>query len=111
NANIGVAKSLYFPSISLTGLFGSVSTTTGEFLKSPSRTWSVAADLTGPIFTFGAISGQVRSAEAAQQEAMFFYRSTVLNAFRDTNDALIGSLKKREEADAQARRVKALSDY
>jgi len=111
NANIGVAKSLYFPSISLTGLFGSVSTTTSDFLKAPSKTWSIAADLTGPIFTFGAISGQVRSAEAAQQEAVFFYRSTVLNAFRETNDALIGSLKKREEAEAQARRVKALRDY
>ena len=111
NANIGVAKSLYFPSISLTGLFGSVSTTTGEFLKAPSKTWSIAADLAGPIFTFGSISGQVRSAEAAQQEAMFFYRSTVLNAFRDTNDALIGSIKKKEEAEAQARRVRALRDY
>jgi len=111
NANIGVAKSLYFPSISLTGLFGSVSTTTGNFLKEPSRTWSVAADLAGPIFTFGAISGQVRTAEAAQQEAVFFYRSTILNAFRDTNDALVGSIKKREEAEAQARRVRALRDY
>jgi outer membrane protein, multidrug efflux system len=111
NANIGVAKSLYFPSISLTGLFGSLSTTTGEFLKAPSKTWSLAADLAGPIFTFGAIGGQVRSAEAAQQEATLFYQSTILNAFRDTNDALIGSIKKKEEAEAQARRVKALSDY
>ncbi len=111
NANIGVAKSLYFPTISLTGLFGSVSTTTGEFLKAPSKTWSVAADLAGPIFTFGAISGQVRSAEAAQQEAILFYQSTILNAFRDTNDALVGSQKKREEAEAQARRVRALRDY
>lgn len=111
NANIGVAKSLYFPSISLTGLFGSVSTSTSNFLKEPSRTWSVAADLVGPIFTFGAISGQVRSAEAAQQEALLFYRSTILNAFRETNDALVGSQKKREEAEAQARRVRALRDY
>ena len=111
NANIGVAKSLYFPSISLTGLFGSVSTTTGEFLKAPSKTWSVAADLAGPIFTFGAISGQVRSAEAAQQEATLFYQSTILNAFRETNDALVGSQKKFEEARAQARRVQALREY
>ena len=111
NANIGVAKSLYFPSISLTGLFGSVSTTTGEFLKAPSKTWSVAADLVGPIFTFGAISGQVRSAEAAQQEATLFYQSAILNAFRETNDALIGAQKKFEEAQAQARRVRALRDY
>jgi multidrug efflux system outer membrane protein len=111
NANIGVAKSLYFPTISLTGLFGSVSTTTSDFLKGPSKTWSLAADLAGPIFTFGAISGQVSTAEAAQREALLFYRSTILNAFRDTNDALVGSIKKREEAEAQARRVKALADY
>ena len=111
NANIGVAKSLYFPSISLTGLFGSVSTTTGEFLKGPSKTWSVAADLAGPIFTFGAISGQVRSAEAGTQEATLFYQSTILNAFRETNDALVGAQKKFEEAQAQARRVRALRDY
>lgn len=111
NANIGVAKSLYFPLISLTGLFGSVSTTTSNFLREPSRTWSVAADLVGPIFTFGAISGQVQTAEAAQQEATLFYRTTILNAFRETNDALVGSQKKREEAEAQARRVKALRDY
>jgi len=111
NANIGVAKSLYFPSISVTGLLGSLSTAAGDFLTGPSRTWTVAAGLAGPIFTFGAISGQVRTAEAAQQEAMFFYRSTILNAFRETNDALVGSQKKREEADAQARRVKALREY
>ena len=111
NANIGVAKSLYFPSISLTGLFGSVSTTTSDFLKAPSKTWSVAADLTGPIFTFGAIRGQVRSAEAATQEATLFYQSTILGAFRETNDALIGTQKKLEEAEAQARRVKALREY
>jgi outer membrane protein, multidrug efflux system len=111
NANIGVAKSLYFPSISITGLFGSLSTAAGDFLTGPARTWSVGASLAGPIFTFGAIGGQVRTAEAAQQEATLFYRSTILNAFRETSDALIGSQKKREEAEAQARRVRALRDY
>jgi outer membrane protein, multidrug efflux system len=111
NANIGVAKSLYFPSISITGLFGAMSTAAGDFLTGPARTWSVGASLAGPIFTFGAISGQVQTAEAAQQEAMLFYRSTILNAFRETGDALIGSQKKREEAEAQARRVRALRDY
>ena len=111
NASIGVAKSLYFPTISITGLFGSLSTSAGDFLTGQSRTWSVGAGLAGPIFTFGGISGQVKTAEAAQQEAMFFYRSAILNAFRETNDALIGSQKKREEADAQARRVRALRSY
>jgi multidrug efflux system outer membrane protein len=53
----------------------------------------------------------VKSAEAATQEATLFYQSTILNAFRETNDALIGTQKKLEEAEAQARRVKALRDY
>ncbi len=111
NANIGVAKSLYFPTISITGLFGSLSTAAGDFLTGPARTWSVGAGLAGPIFTFGAIGGQVQTAEAAQQEATLFYRQTILNAFRETSDALIGSQKKREESEAQARRVLALRDY
>jgi len=111
NASIGVAKSLYFPTISLTGLFGSLSTAAGDFLTGPARTWTAAADLAGPIFTFGAISGQVQSAEAAKLEAELFYRRAILTAFREANDALIGSLKKREEAEAQAKRVIALREY
>ena len=111
NANIGVAKSLYFPSISVTGLFGSVSTAAGDFLTGPARAWTAAADLAGPIFTFGAISGQVQTAEAARLEAEYFYRRAILTAFRETNDALTGSQKRRQEAEAQAKRVIALREY
>ena len=111
NANIGVTKSLYFPTISITGLFGSVSTAAADFLTGPARTWTAAADLAGPIFTFGAIGGQVQTAEAAKLEAEFFYRRAILTAFRETNDALTGSQKKREEAQAQAKRVVALREY
>jgi multidrug efflux system outer membrane protein len=111
NASIGAAKALYFPSISITGLFGSLSTAASTFLTGPAQTWSVGAGLAGPVFTFGAIGGQVQTAEAAQQEATLFYRQTILNAFRETNDALIGSQKTRDTAEAQARRVRALRDY
>jgi outer membrane protein, multidrug efflux system len=111
NANIGVARSLYFPTISLTGLLGSVSTAFGDFLSGPATAWTLAGGLTGPIFTFGAIEGQVQSAEAFQREVLAFYEQTILNAFRETNDALVGSLKKRDEAEAQAKRVGALREY
>lgn len=111
NADIGVAKSLYYPTISLTGLLGSASTAFGNFLTGPASTWSVFAGLAGPIFTFGAIEGQVKTAEATQREAIAFYQATILNAFRETNDALIGAVKKREEAEAKAKRVTALQDY
>lgn len=111
NANVGVAKSLHFPSLSLTGLFGSISTAFGDFLTGPATAWTAAAGLAGPIFTFGQIEGQVQTAEAAQREAVAFYQQTVLNAFRETNDALVGAIKKREEAEAQAKRVAALREY
>jgi len=111
NANIGAAKALYFPTLSLTGLLGSVSTAFGDFLTGPATAWTVAATLTGPIFTFGAIEGQVQTAEGGQREALAFYQQTLLNAFRETNDALVGTVKKREESEAQARRVVALREY
>jgi multidrug efflux system outer membrane protein len=111
NANIGAAKALYFPALSLTGLLGSVSTAFGDFLTGPATAWTLAATLTGPIFTFGAIEGQVQTAEGGQREALAFYQQTIFNAFRETNDALVGTVKKREESEAQARRVAALREY
>jgi len=111
NANIGAAKALYFPSLSLTGLLGLQSTSLDDFAKSSSTTGGLVASLAGPIFTFGAISGQVDSAEAAQREALAFYEQTVLNAFRETNDALVGAQKRRAEHEALAKRVTALRNY
>ena len=111
NAQIGVAKSLYYPTLSLTGVLGLASTSLGDFVSSDATTGYLAAALTGPIFTFGNIEGQVSSAEAAQRESLAFYRQVVLNAFRETNDALVGVQKKREEYAALAKRVDALRQY
>lgn len=111
NASIGAAKALYFPDLSLTGILGSVSTATSDFLSSSAATRTAAATVTGSIFTFGAIEGQVQSAEAGQRAALANYQSVILNAFRETNDALVGALKKREESAAQVKRVAALREY
>lgn len=111
NAGIGAAKALYFPTLSLTGLLGSVSTSLDDFLTNAATAGTAAAGLAGPIFTFGGIGGRVRSAEASQREALAGYQQVVLNAFRETNDALLGTVKKREESAAQAKRVAALREY
>jgi multidrug efflux system outer membrane protein len=111
NADIGAAKALWFPTISLTGFFGTASTDIEDFLDSSSKAWSAGGGLTGPIFNAGAISGQVQSAEAGYSESLAFYRSVLLNAFRETNDALIGAQKKALEASAQGERVAALNEY
>lgn len=111
NANVGATRALYYPTISLTGALGSVSTAFGDFLSGPASLWSIAAGVTGPIFTSGAIGGQVQSAEAQKRQAELIYRQTILGAFNDTNNALIGSQKTTEQAARQQERVDALREY
>jgi len=111
NAAIGVAKSLYYPTLSLTGAVGLASTSLSDFAKSGSGTGFVAATVNVPIFTFGAIEGQVNAAEAGERGALAFYQQTVLNAFRETNDALVGVQQRRMEYEALARRTVALRTY
>lgn len=111
NASVGAAKALYFPGFTITGLAGSVSTALSDFGTSAAASGTLAATVTGPIFTFGTVSGQVASAEAGKREALAFYRQAVQNALRETNDALIGWQKKGEEAAALDRRVDALREY
>jgi multidrug efflux system outer membrane protein len=111
NANIGAARALYYPTISLTGALGSASTAFGNFLTGPASVWLLAAGLSGPIFTSGAIEGQVRTAEGQEQQALYFYQQTILNAFRETNDALVGSQRKIEEVAMQGARVDALREF
>jgi multidrug efflux system outer membrane protein len=111
NANIGAARALYYPTLSLTGALGSASTAFGNFLTGPASAWLLGAGLAGPVFTFGAIEGQVRTAEAQQQLALLVYQQTVLGAFRETNNALTGSQKKIDEVAMQDKRVEALREF
>jgi multidrug efflux system outer membrane protein len=111
NADIGAAKALYYPQFSLSGSYGSVSAAFSNFLTGPAAAWTLAAGLAGPLFTAGSIAGQVQSAEANTAAAVATYQQTIFNAFRETNDALVGSVKKRDEAAAQVKRVNALREY
>jgi multidrug efflux system outer membrane protein len=96
NAQIGVARSAYFPVISLTGTGGTQSAALGGLFSGPSGLWNVAAGLTQPIFTAGRIKAGVKLAEAQQQQAALFYQQTVQESFREVSDALIGYQKSQE---------------
>jgi multidrug efflux system outer membrane protein len=111
NAQIGAAKALYFPTISLTGAAGSGSSQLSNLFSGPARVWSYAGSLTGPIFTFGAVSGQVAQAEGAQQSALYNYRLSIQNAFADVENSLVASQKLQEQQTAQERLVDALRSY
>jgi multidrug efflux system outer membrane protein len=111
NALIGAARALYFPSISLTGLFGSASTRFSSLFTGPARVWSYAGAVTLPIFTAGSISGQVTQAEAQQQQALFQYQKSIQVAFQEVADALVSLQKTREQLVVQGSQVDALRTY
>ncbi|MEP7328285.1 MAG: efflux transporter outer membrane subunit [Betaproteobacteria bacterium] len=111
NAQIGAAKALYFPTISLTGATGSSSAALNNLFTGPARVWSYAGQLTGPIFTFGAVSGQVAQAEGAQQAALYSYQLSIQSAFADVENALVASQKLKQQQVAQERLVAALKSY
>jgi multidrug efflux system outer membrane protein len=111
NAQIGAARALYFPTISLTGAGGTSSAALSDLFSGPARVWSYAGSLVGPIFTFGAVSGQVASAEGAQQSALYNYQFSIQNAFADVENSLVASQKLQQQQSAQERLVAALQDY
>jgi outer membrane protein, multidrug efflux system len=111
NANIGAARALYYPNLSLNAALASTATAAGALFSGPAAAGLIGAGLAGPIFTFGAIEGQVTSAEAAERQAVAAYQQIVLNALRETNDALSGSQKRERELTEQQERVKALREF
>lgn len=111
NARIGVAKSQYFPAISLTSSLGYASADLAKLFNGPARVWSLAAPLTAPIFTAGAISGQVKSSKAVRQEALLRYEQSIQTGFREVEDALIDQRKSREQLEIETQEVATLHNY
>lgn len=111
NAQIGAARALYFPTISLTGAFGASSSQLSSLFEGPSRVWSYAGQLSGPIFTSGLVGAQVAQAEAAQRAALANYRQAIENAFGDVDNALVARQKIAEQLEAQKKLVDALTTY
>jgi multidrug efflux system outer membrane protein len=111
NAQIGAAKAQYFPTISLTGALGSASAQLSNLFTGPAGIWSYGGSILGPIFTGGAITGQVAQAEAGQKAALANYELAIQNAFADVENALAANTNLAEQLEAQKRLVRALSEY
>ena len=111
NAQIGAAKALYYPSISLTGFFGGASSELSDVFNGSAKTWNFTGSVVGPIFTAGLISGQVAQAEASQQAALFNYQQAIQAAFADVSNVLSARQKLLRQVASQQRQVDALRDY
>ena len=87
NANIGVAKANFFPTISLTGLLGGVSPQLSE-LTASGKAWSIAGNLTGPIFTGGRLKNEYRASLAVHDQAKISFEKAVTQAFGEVSTSL-----------------------
>ncbi len=111
NERVGAAVASFYPRIALTGAFGLASDELSDFFSASAATYSLAAGVAGPLFTAGFLENQLGVAEAVERQAVEGYRSAVLTALRESEDALVTVATARDEAEAQSRQVEALASY
>jgi len=110
NAEIGVAKAAYFPSISLTGTAGFESYALSKLFTGSSGQWNVTGSLTQPVFAAGSIHSGVRLARAQEEEMLLTYKQTIIDAFRQVSDSLVAYQKSREFREQQEHLTFAAQD-
>ncbi|MBA3722255.1 MAG: efflux transporter outer membrane subunit [Parachlamydiaceae bacterium] len=111
NARITVARALFFPQFNLTGLYGSESDKLHLLLTSPAEMWRYGASAVQTIFDANRTSYLLKIAQSQTDEAVHNYKQTILNAFREVDDALISYKKNRELVLEHEKQVNVLSDY
>jgi outer membrane protein, multidrug efflux system len=113
NANIGVAKAMFFPQISLLGSGGAAfghSQFGADTIPAPLGIGSYAASLSQPIFEGGALRNNLRYAKSEERQALIGYQQTIRQAFGDVSDALIGYDKYHSVRERQEQSVKDLQE-
>ncbi|MGN6626314.1 MAG: TolC family protein, partial [Tepidisphaeraceae bacterium] len=111
NAQVGVAIANFYPVISLTGSAGFESIDLGSVFDWQNRFWSIGPSATFPIFEGGQLQSNLNFAKARYDEVLANYRSTVINAFKDVEDALTNLHHEADSAAAQDKAVKSASEY
>jgi NodT family efflux transporter outer membrane factor (OMF) lipoprotein len=104
NEQIGIAKSAYYPSLSLSASAGTGASRVADLFKASSSVWSLGLSAAQLIFDAGATGARVDGARAAHEQAVARYRQTVLVAFQDVEDQLAATrvLQTQQELRRQA---------
>jgi multidrug efflux system outer membrane protein len=111
NADIGAAKALFFPDISLTGFLGGISGQVLSLLSSTSGgVWSVTPGVLQQVFNGGRLKNNLASARASFDEALALYQKAALNGYREVADALITITKLGQIRVSQQTGVDQLQD-
>lgn len=108
NANIGVARAQFFPSISITGALGTLSASFGHLFTNSSGTWNYGATASVPLLDFGANWYNLKDAEAQKKAAIATYRKTVGEAFSDIRSAYVAQREANAIVESYQTQVKSL---
>jgi len=96
NAYVGVAKSLFFPSISLTGSGGYQDFDIRNLTTPEGLAYSYGGSITLPLFNAGKLWANYKASKAQREEAILIYQKSIQEAFRDVADSLVGYQKAKE---------------
>jgi multidrug efflux system outer membrane protein len=110
NAMIAVARTAYYPRISLTGLTGYQSSQLSSLFSTPTGVWQFVPQVTQPIFTGGRTRSTVEVATAQEQIALVQYERAIQTAFREVSDALVQYEKVRQIRATQEQLLSTLQD-
>ena len=97
NAQIGIQRSAYYPSLSLSASLGRSSTSVSDLFSASNLLWSLGFSASQVIFDAGAISARVDAAKAAYDASVASYRQTVLSAFQSIEDQLTATASLAEQ--------------
>jgi len=89
NASIGVEQAAWYPDLTLSASGGWRSGSFDQWVSAPNRLWSLGSAFAMPLFDGGRIRSRVAQAEAAYEQTVADYRQSVLQAFREVEDALV----------------------
>jgi multidrug efflux system outer membrane protein len=110
NADIGVAKALFFPRISLTGFLGGVSGDLTSFLGGDGAVWSVGSGLLQPVYQGGRLRRNVEVMQARFNAALAEYQKAALNGYREVANSLVRIQKLAQVRTEREVGVTALQD-
>jgi multidrug efflux system outer membrane protein len=110
NAQIGVARAQFFPSLPITASAGVGGNTFSSLLDIASKTIYGYGSLSQPIFSGGKLRGQLQLSKATKEEMVVNYQKTIAGAFRDVSNALIALNKQRAYREQQEKLVAAAQD-
>lgn len=106
-ARIGVAQAMRFPSFSITGALGVASGDLSSLISGDALIYSIGGSMLGPIFNWGKNKRRVEIQKEVAKQALYRYEQSVLNAFREVDDALIDIQTYKKESESRQRQMDA----